>query len=636
MAIEFHCPHCQHFYRLKDDLAGKRATCKNPSCRRTFTIPTPLRAEEIESVAVSLLADDPPTNAPAETEQIAMNCDYCGHSWQEPRSKAGKNVLCPECRQRLRVPEPKATGPADWRNAQSRLPSLARQNQEKLDGVVDASEAALVSGQALLQAGVTEVELEPRPLREKLLIAGFILALLGIISGSIYFFLHRRQVRQGAELLAQIHKYWDEGVAELNDTEAALGTALLHLVLAEEALRYEQPQKLKEAHSLLQKARQELRNAPNSTMRHVVVLEGAVLTIQFGGEAEQVAAQTRFVWLPETGGRGALRQAERQRSVHEELRLFLSLLSGADYDLRLCAAHRLNLLLLDRAQSELALESLPLLLFQDNERNEVRALLALQAYQRQLDGERIIRLARKLLPDPKGSDKESAPTAPTSPAVMVLWQAASIEQAPPLPPLPSQGPLPDSLRFCHTLHLSLKGEHDEALKVAQRSGPAEVQLKALLLGAECCAARADQRLPDWLKAAENLVANNKGKSNVRFPDGQLLRLCQLAGASNFSTQQAQLFADAIRDENLRLWATAEILRSQHPLLLERFPDDRFPIPADLRKITSAHLWGRFWIARHNARLSRDLSQEQRALLGWSPRAVYAFGLAGVSLGLQDP
>jgi hypothetical protein len=60
MAIEFDCPHCRLHYRLKDELAGKAATCK--SCRNKIVIPNPvtvpLDAEAAEAAALAALADD--------------------------------------------------------------------------------------------------------------------------------------------------------------------------------------------------------------------------------------------------------------------------------------------------------------------------------------------------------------------------------------------------------------------------------------------------------------------------------------------------------------------------------------------------------------------------------------------------
>ena len=117
MAIEFECPHCKHQYRLKDELAGRKATCKNADCRQQITIPVPPSAAELEAAAHSALADDAPKaeqDATPTTKTIPMTCNFCGHQWTEPTSKAGKNTLCPDCRQRIKVPEPMEDVPDDW------------------------------------------------------------------------------------------------------------------------------------------------------------------------------------------------------------------------------------------------------------------------------------------------------------------------------------------------------------------------------------------------------------------------------------------------------------------------------------------------------------------------------------------
>ena len=114
MAIEFNCPHCQHQYRLKDELAGKTATCKG--CRQKITIPQPitipddapgLDAAAAEAAALAALADEPvKAEQDAASKIIEVECQFCNHKWTEPLTRAGKNTLCPnpECKHQVEAP----------------------------------------------------------------------------------------------------------------------------------------------------------------------------------------------------------------------------------------------------------------------------------------------------------------------------------------------------------------------------------------------------------------------------------------------------------------------------------------------------------------------------------------------------
>lgn len=199
MAITFNCPHCQFLYRLKDELAGKRASCKNPDCRQVILIPQPATIPpsdsgptiaklggvappakgkdqtplpkapppaDIESAAKAALSDAPVVDEGPQS--IAVTCNYCDHKWEEPIAKAGKNVICPneECRQRVKVPEAKKATAENWRETSNR-PTLAKENFEKPKDVVDA-EAKIVSGEAWRKGGGAEQELEPIPLSRRL------------------------------------------------------------------------------------------------------------------------------------------------------------------------------------------------------------------------------------------------------------------------------------------------------------------------------------------------------------------------------------------------------------------------------------------------------------------------------------
>ncbi len=627
MSIEFDCPYCQTHYRLKDELAGKRARCKNPQCRREIVIPRPRSQAEIEAAAIAVLTEsaaEPSPAAPAAT--IPMTCDYCGHQWQEDRSKAGKNVLCPECRQRLRVPEPKSQKPADWRQQAQGLPSLARQNIEQLDGVVDTAAAAMVSGEALVQAGVTEIELEPRPLREKLLIAGTVVAVVGLVVGSIVYFTHRSRVKNEEQLLVEAKQELQASLPELSAAEAPLLNALMQLVEAKYLLHHDTPDKFKQAHALVQQTRGTLRTSKPSPVGHAIATECALLCIALGGDDQQVAQQLRLPWVPDTG-RNLRPGSERPRTVYDELRQTLALIQGAEADFRTVAARRIALELAAAGQPHIAADLLPLTLFGDNERTEARAAIALLIRQRDATSELPARIAQEIVRTTSGP--EPAPTPTAAPSVLSLCAVCGIKQAPPLPPLPPQGPIAELTRLAHVQRLLLSGDLPAALQVARREGPPEAQLKALWL----CAEAAAEPVPA-LQAAQEVLQATRNRPNVRLAPGLLLRLAQRAAAAQ-QIDTAQGFAAAINDAALRTWCEAEIVRHRVAASTQRAEEQWMPLPLIAEQLQAGHCWGRMWIAWQNARLSGDRDAEKRAILGWSPAAVHAFGLAGIALGLQQ-
>ena len=64
MAISCSCPHCGASYRLKDDLAGKKVTCKEAACRKGFDVPFPkpepilkAKAVDIDALAAATFSD---------------------------------------------------------------------------------------------------------------------------------------------------------------------------------------------------------------------------------------------------------------------------------------------------------------------------------------------------------------------------------------------------------------------------------------------------------------------------------------------------------------------------------------------------------------------------------------------------
>ena len=637
MAIVFDCPHCKHTYRLKDEFAGRKATCKNPDCRQQITIPAPLSAAEAEAAAHSALVEeapkpeDRPAAAPAE-KVIPMTCSFCGHNWTEPMAKAGKNTLCPECRQRVKVPEPKEEVPQDWRQQKTKLPSLAKQAHEKLEGVQDAAEVKIVSGEALREADATGEEYEPIPLKRKLTFVALGLAVFSGLSFGIYRWVTHKTETNDHQLLVDGWKEFSETSSkELAPGEAPLWGALFREAEAEYALRQNADKNLEEAHGLLiAKALTELRKAPpTGSVRYFVAAEIASAVVAFGGNDDDVKALRRLPWRPDT--RVLRPGGQRTRTVHEEIQKPLSLLMGADFDLKIAVARRLTRELVKKGQADFAAEFLPLFLFTTPEQDEARAVVALEI--RRADAgspvpQQVAEALKSRFEAEKNSKSKTPSWNPYPASAQTLFSALGMDFRPLAPPQATGG-ISEAARIAYTGKFLLDNQPEQALEMARRGvgSDAPAQIKALVLCAEW--------MPDPAVALDTAIAIVKAKEKRKVSPFAVLRLAQI-GFEKGKYLQAKELADSLSDDSLKAWAYGDGVRLRvRANANEKAEDGWFEVPSQSDKLRAGHAWGRYWIARQNARLSGDRTAEKRVVDGWSPAPLRPFGLAGIALGLQD-
>ena len=664
MAIAFNCPHCLFAYRLKDEFGGKQAKCKNPECRQLITIPkaitiaedAKLSEAEAEAAALAALADEAavatetrPTEAEAEAgpaapaggKTIAMTCQFCDHKWREPWSKAGKNTLCPnpECRQRVKVPEPKEDVPTDWKQAKSKLPTLAKQNYEKLEGVQDAGDLKMVSGVSLKQADATGEEYEPRPLKQKVMFVMLGVGLLATVVGGIWYFTNRRTAVNEEQLmadaqkeLADTRKEW-AAVADKKDPKAewaaadgGLTSAVLNLAAAEYALRFNDTKKTKEAHELLGKAINELRSAAGPA-RDYVAAELAFATLAFGGTDEEAKDQVRYAWVPTAESARLPRMGEQNRTVHGELRTVLGLLAPADFDLKIAVARRLTRDLAKRGHAGVAADLIPQALFTDPQKNEARAVVALEIHRTDPTSP----LPRTIADDLKRQFASGVSGVPHPASAHALFAATGVEKPPQVvtPPPPGGYVVSSDSRFAYTAALLLEGKTAEAVALAQRP-PARLwdhQVKALALCADWSADPGPA-----LDAAQAVLSKTPKATGATAH--HVVRLAQVA-AEKGRHDLAKVFADSLGDAGLKAWAAGEAARLRSAAApKEKAADSWVEVPESPRDVKAGHAWGRLWVARHNARLSHERDAEKEATKGW-PQPVHPFALAGIALGLQD-
>lgn len=663
MAIVFNCPQCDFPYKLKDELAGKRATCKNPECRQVITIPQPvgLRIADLGGI---LPEDARPNDTPmpanpadleaaalaalSETEQekqdtaaenaIPMTCPHCNHNWTEPFAKAGKNTLCPneECRQRIKVPEPKKGEPKEnWRTGNSGKPTLAKENFEKPADVMDA-EARVVGREAWQKGGGAEQEYEPIPLKRRLFVWSLIGVPLLLLGGGIWAFVTWNRGRGEEVKMEPAIAEFNEGRGELDPVQAQLGAAILELAAGEHALHPQNMEKDKAlalAHQHLTKAGSELVQASKldpagkaAAERYAITAEIAVALVGLGGTDEQVKDGERFRWLPEdTGGRPLRANETKAITVHGSLRPLLEKMAGSDFDTRAVLLRRLTRELGKNGQEILA-SQLPGMLFEEKELPEAKAIVALELYRPNRNGAGV--------PTAIATDLKQALAGgvggrvPTPASAQTLWLVLGTEKAPTYFPPPS-GAFSEGSRFAYVGKHLLANETAEAMELARKPGNSlPGQLRALAL----CGEWANDPGPAFDAALAAINVNAKAKKEPP-PASIVLRLSQLAAAAG-KMEQSKMLADLIPDEGLKAWAKGSALQfAAKPGNTTRVEDSALEVP-DSSKIKSGHLWGRMWQARQNAR-SLSASEATKLVNLWPKGTVRPFGLAGIAVAQHD-
>jgi hypothetical protein len=537
------------------------------------------------------------------------------------------------------VPVPKDEKPKDWREA-VQGPSLRKELFEKPTDVVTSGNAGYVGQKSLQEAGAYDHELEPIPLKRKLFFALLILTpIVGIGYGVVWLIGSRTEKNQDQLVQKAFAEFAPDG---LPPGEGHLFAAMLNSAAGQYELMEpngsDKEKALKEALGYFTKARDELRHAAQKedskkgggAVRYAIAGELALAQLGLGGSDEQVADGTRYRWVPQAATARKLRVNEKVTDVHTELGRTLQLVLPADFDFRIALARRLTRELVKKGQADVAAD-LPVMLFAGPEQAEAKAVVALEVWR-----------ADKAHPFPKqAADDLKAALAkgagnPFPASAVVLWKAVGTEKAPNLGdgklPQSAQQPVPDNTRLIAVGLALLDGRADDAAEAVRRPGAMPNQLRATVLIGEW-SPDPGPALDVALAQVARAVGGKKPDPGSLPPPSLLLRLSQLAAAAG-KLDQAKQFADAIPDDGLKAWAKADALR------LAAAPgapldEAAFEAPDDPAKQRAGHAWGRFWVARHNARLSGDRVKEKKAVDAWPRGTIQPLGLAGIALGLRE-
>jgi hypothetical protein len=645
MPIDAKCPFCEKGYRLKDDLVGKKVTCANQDCRKVFTVapsangthppkpaappkPAPARPPvDAEELAAAALNDDP-DEVPEEQKTIAMTCSICEHKWPVAWAMQGKNVLCPDCKHRQKVPVQEKGKKGGWRERNE--PEGVK--RDKLDDVMSARDNSMVSGSTLLETGAVKIDYEPLPTSIYVKWAAIIGIPFLLLVGAGFYWMKSRTDRHEEQVVAEYDK-----VLESDDMKALpLYQAALRIALGEYEARKNDPEQRSKAVEYFSGALANLGSAPRTPDREHLYGELALALLHLGGEGQDVTDKRKLSWLPpqQTAAAGAKvkpNPAELE-GVQGQLRRVLNGLkeTRADFHVRAAVLRRLTRELLKVNQLEVVRSTLPAL-FDADEQWEAEGQIALECF----------RAGQKDRADEVANKMRAAFTAAQPPkadppiaSVQALWILLDTKGVPTLVPAPSAADIPDATRWAYTAVNVLKNNPSEARSIANRAGKTEAKIRALALAAEW-----SDKPGEFLDSAEAAVKDEvrKRDPNVVLSPGILLRLAQMSARAG-AADKAEEFVKPIFDEHMKPFVKAEILR--HKLAADRGQqpkdeDAELPAEIDVKKLKLGHAWGRYHLARHNGIRTNDKGLANAYAKNWPRNVIAPFGQIGVTLGVQD-
>jgi tetratricopeptide (TPR) repeat protein len=621
MAIAFSCPHCGELYRLKDDLAGKRVTCRKATCRKVFAIPTNAAKVsapvDAEALAAAALAEEAAVKQPtAPQKKIKVTCQYCDHTFEVDASMAGKNVRCPECGKIVKAPALVEQKPIDWRTGGDGRPTLAKREKDPaLDGAWDA-ERTFAKRESLEQAGAIpkEEEAEPVPIGKRIRQIVLLLAGLGLIAWGAIWFMKSRKEEKAERSLAEAVK--DVENADETKTVPQFHAAIYRAAAEHRLRNIQNKEDLEEGEKYLLRAVAKLRDLPPSaTERNGLLIEVAELMPELGGPKDQVDQDLRRGW------------ADGQISVKKHLRQTLQNLPP-DRDLKMLALRKVARKLGAKGQADMA-TALALEVAAD-EPAEAIGQIGLELFQSgQKDAaQEVLKRA--------GGLADSAERASKAPALTALRLALGGGQPAPAGNLavigpPEDGSASDEARLAYAEGLALAGQMPKALAVADFKGPgdSEGRVRASAAVASVALESGDPGGATAAEAAARIIVQEMRSSPP--PPWLMIRVAGLAARAG-KVEAANAVVEVIGDDSAKSWAKLEVLRGRLAAQKEKGDDTWLDALGDPSKPKVVQGLGREELARHNAAVGEGAYA--KIVDAW-PKAMRAFGQAGTALGEQD-
>ena len=619
MAISCSCPHCGASYRLKDDLAGKKVTCKEAACRKGFDVPFPkpepilkAKAVDIDALAAATFSDEPQKEAKVET-MVDVSCAGCDHVWKVESSKAGKNVLCPECGRPNRVPLPKVEAKADWRNANDGKPTLARRDTApKVEGAWDARDVQSITMQTAQEiVRDQDAQEEPGVARKRWIkrISYGLVASIGLGFLGMTLYKNRKVGKEEANIA--------DALKELKNPENGFKDPRFHAIVLRASGEYKARAGTNRAE--IDAALNDFKEARNafksteSTTDQIMILADIVrsMTVLLGNEEE--AEKGKKI------GKEALLKEIRQtmdRMTFGE--------PEPVYDLLRVVTRE----------------------FHKHKEGPLAAKLAVQKYTADtIEGQEaigIIGIELHRLGDVAGAEevlKHTKKTEATSIQVLRLLLKKPATEAPPAPPVFGKGPAgkdpiaPSMTKFTEIFRLALAGDLAKARSMLGTGSPSD-RVRGMVTCAEYGIpvdpnASVPLEVTQLLDSASQLMSAAESKNVIS--GWWTIRACRLyARAGKFD--KVFPLADQSPNDLYKAWAKVEGLRVRMTIEKDaKFDEASAEAVGDATK-SAAAAKARELVARQNAGIDNNF---QKAVDLWPKGTVRPFGIAGSMLGRQD-
>jgi hypothetical protein len=616
MSIQVSCPHCNRSYRVKDELAGKRATCS--ACKKAFQIPKPAAMPElaagpapgdVEALAAAALADEPaPAPAPpADSGTVDFRCPHCDEEVHVSGALAGKQAPCPACRRIIRVPMPVKDEPKDWRTVASRGPSGVRQNVEPTpEGAWGTSTSVgTVSRDALIEAGAVPERREPWSLSKKIKVGSA--AAAGVALVALLGWYGWRWNAQGARRQAIERALQAVANEARPDT-----TAEVHRAAGEFYLR---DGKGEEASKEFVKSRTILAELPESADRDSLLIDLALTQVDLGSaDPEEIDSGARIKW----------------DTVQRELGRTLGNLGSPEA--RIEGVRLVARKLITRGQKE-RVQGLAGMVVEGNELPEAQAIVGLELLRAGAKEQAEAVAEQAQLPVRTASREEGGARSPSSAPTLVALLIAldKVQQADALKPKGDKAEPTELAAWTAGFAegLARKGRLADARKMAADARGSPQDRLRILLAVAGVALEQEPPDPSDVDAIVQLAkAVPRAKNELSWPLLRLARLCAWDGLPEQANQVAAVIPDPAAQARARFEGLLGTLRKS--------PGQKADVgqaETVAGKERLAHGLALESIARHNVRAA-GARDTLKAVEGWR-EAQRPFGFAGVALGLQD-